>query len=618
MLLEKGADGDSLSLALSVAIDAVGSENDHIARQLVQLLLRFKADVNHEDGIVVQKAARRADSELIAQVLGEKPNSRAISMAFPHIFDADLTEDETLVLISLFTDYQDGEERVDTMFSHPESEPIIFRAISKYPRSTNILRTLLDAGYFYDQMTTARVMDEVEEEQVSLLFWALLQPQKKVSSSLVELLIQRGAKVNFETRLSKTTPLMLAIQSRRPDLVKALILADAEVDRIDITGNTPLTMATRIGGDLGTSIMSNLLAAEPSKNDGSLHNAARELNLRALQVLAQFGHDVDFPSPLHGGRSALGEVCLNAAHAGSLSAAQEKQMEKVMTYLLDQGTDVTLQSEGKSVLLLALSSADPLPTTRVLLKIGGWKHINKPFNNYTDGTYTYSPTQFVARVLSECSVQSELLTLLKANRAADVYYANDGPQPEGATNLPEELLRAERERRARAERAATEAEDHSRALARSKEIAMIQNQIYVNRAELEDARAAKQRTDELDGMRLKSAVEDELFAAELRRKRAERDASVQHEKQLTEAGLSRARLIAQAELELEGRKQDKLLQWEQNMGNERVNNAKQISAVRVQERETWIGSMQRTIRAYSAGSKSRRSSWTHRTISPRV
>ncbi|KAL2255268.1 hypothetical protein VTK26DRAFT_3718 [Humicola hyalothermophila] len=465
MLLEKGAEGESLALALSTAIDAYGSERDGIAHKFVRILMQSNFDVNYEGGLVVQKAARRADSELVQQVLARKPNSTAISTAFPYIFDADLSEVDTLRLVDLFVDYHDGEERLDVMFAHPESQPVVFRALTKFPRSVKILQALLDAGYYHDQMTTLRVMEDIdEEEQVSLLFWALFQPQKRVSSAVIELLIDRGAKVNFETRLSKKTPLMLAIQNRRPDLVKTLLLAGAEADVVDATGNTPMTMATQIGGELGTSLMSSILAADPSINDGSLHNAARELNLKAMQVLVEFGHEPDFPSTLHGGRSALGELCLNAAHAGPLTAAQEKQMEKAMAFLLNHGSDVTIQSDGKSVLLLAFHSSDPVPTTRALLKVGLWKHVNKPYNHYTDGTYTYSATQYVARVLPESDTRPQLLELLKANRAIDVYYANDAatPQPEGAVNLPPELLRAERERRAREERIAKESSSRGR------------------------------------------------------------------------------------------------------------------------------------------------------------
>ncbi|KAK4155828.1 Serine/threonine-protein phosphatase [Chaetomidium leptoderma] len=587
MLLEKGAEGESLALALSTAIDSYGSDNDGIARRFAAVLLQSNVDANYEDGLVLQKAARKADSELIQQVLQRKPGSHAVSMAFPYIFDADLSEADTLLLVELFIDYHDGEERLDVMFTHPQAEPVMFRAISKFPRSTKILQTLLDAGYYHDQTTAMRVMEDVEgEEEASLLLWALFQPQKRVSSTVIELLIDRGAKVDFETRLSKTTPLMLAIQNRRHDLVKTLILSGAEVDVMDATGNTPMTMATQIGGDLSTSIMSSILAADPSINDGSLHNAARDLNLKAMQVLVEYGHDVDFPSTLHGGRSALGELCLNAAHAGALTAAQEKQMEKAMSFLINKDSDLTIQSDGKSVLLLALNSADPIPTTRAFLKVGLWKHINRPYNHYTDGVYTYSATQYITRVLP-CpdDARPQLLELLKSNRATDAYYANDGPQPEDAINLPADLLRAERERRAREERISKETEEHTLALARTKEIAQIHNQIFRARAELEDSRARRKQEDEITALHERQAAEESAFAAQLQRRKAEREAAVAHEQRLTEAGLTRARLVSDAELEMQSKKQQMMIQWEGNMSRQREGDAKALSGVRIRERE---------------------------------
>ncbi|KAK0665679.1 hypothetical protein QBC41DRAFT_10614 [Cercophora samala] len=582
MLLAKGAEGESLTLALMTAIDAYDTEKDELARKFASLLLQHKVDVSYEDGIVLQKAAQRADAGLIRQVLQQNPDSRAVSLAFGYIFDhADLSEEDALRLITLFTDYHDGEERLDVMFPPiPGTEPVLFRALIKFPRSVRILETLLDAGYYHDQMTRMRVMDDIdEEEQVNLLFWAISQPQKRVSNSVIELLVDRGAKVNFETKISKTTPLMLAIRAKRQDVVKSLILAGAEVDVMDVTGNTPMTMATEMGGELGTSIMSNILAADPnaSQNDGSVHNAARELNLQALKVLVEFGHDVDFPSTLHGGRSALGELCLNAASGGSLTASQEKQMQKCMSYLIrEAGSDLAIQCDGKTVLLLALESLDPIATTSALLKTGVWKYINEPYNQFTDGTYTYSPSQYVQRVLPNTKTKAQLLELLKANRCKDVFYGNDPaqPQPEGAMNLPPELLRAERERRALEIRIQKEKQEHNAALSRQKEIADFQNQLFKTRAEIEDSRTRRMRQDELDFHQTRQRQADQAFAQELQRRKAEREANVEAEQRLTEAGLTRARLIKEAELEMEEKKQEKMIGY-----------ASQMSSVRIRERE---------------------------------
>lgn len=585
-LVEKGVDGDGLSEALNAALDSLGTDRDEIARKFIGLLIQFNADINQGQGKALVKAARTADTLLIQQMIQQRPDSESLSMAFPYVFDHEASEAEALELVTLFTDYRDGEIRLDPMFSHPDSEPVMFKALSRYPRSTKIVSALLDAGYYHDQMGKARIFDGIdEEEQVNLLIWCLLQPQKRISSGIITLFIEKGARVNFETPVSKTTPLMLAIKEKRHDIVKQLVLAGAEVDVADITGNTPLTLATQVGGELGTMMMSNILAAEPSQNDGSLHNAARDLNLKAMQVLVDFGHEVDFPSPLHGGRTALGELCLHAADLAPLTAAQEKAMEKAMCFLLKEGTDLSLLSEGKSVLLLAMDSADVVPTTRALLKVGMWKHINQPWNLYSDGVYTYSPTQYAKRVLPQTNVIEQLLKLLKANRAQEVYYANEGPQPEGALGLPDDIVRAERERKSRLERIQLEAEDHARTLARTKEVADIQNNIFAQRAQLEDVRSRQRQTTEIEGIREKAALEEELFNEAVRRKRAERAAAMDHESSLTQAEAERKRLVAETELDGEEKKQQLLLLFESQLGEKRIGQAMQMNALRRAERE---------------------------------
>lgn len=584
-LLVKGAQGDGPSSALIVAIDYMGTEKNDIARKFVDLLIEYNADVNRDQGAALIKAAKSANAHLMRQVLQQKPNSDSVSMAFPYVFDHEVPEDQALELISLFTDYSDGETRLDAMFDHPDAEPVVFKAISRYPRSTTIVETLFNSGYYHDQMTSARILQEVEEEEpVNLLLWCLLQPQKKVSSNIINMLVDRGARVNFEAKLSKSTPLMLAIKERRHDIVKKLVFAGAEVDVADVTGNTPLTLATEVGGDLGTMMMQNILAAEPSQNDGSLHNAARELNVAAMQVLVDHGHEIDFPSPIHGGRTALGELCLHAADGGALTAAQEKSMEKAMTYLLKQDTDLSLLSDGKSVLLLAMESREPIVTTRALLKVGMWKHINRPFNHFTDSTYTYSPTQYVKRVLPQNDQSEQLLSLLKANRGQDIYYANEGPQPDNAIGLPDDIVRIERERKARLERIQLEAEDHARNLSRTKEVADIQNQIFAQRAQLEDTRSRQQRNTEIEGIRERAQLEEELFNEAVRRQRAERAAAMEHQSSITQAAIERKRLEAETEFESEGRRQLQLLEYEKAAADAREQHARQMTSNRVDER----------------------------------
>ncbi|KAH6894546.1 hypothetical protein B0T10DRAFT_253846 [Thelonectria olida] len=579
MLLEHGARGDSLSGALILAIQNSDEDTVVIADQFIELLVDHGADVDFMGGEPLKQAASKANVSWTRKLLTCHPSAQTLAIGFDHIFDNSISEDEALELFEIFTDYHDGDVRMDVMARVPGTEPVLVRAMSQYPRSRKVLEALLDAGYYHDQTTQCRVHPDIDEvEEVTLLVWAIAQPQKRVSSSLIELLIQRGANINFETAVTRSSPLMLSIQARRPDLVKTLILEGAEVDVTDAIGRSPLSMATEIGGDLAIQLMGSLLAAEPSKDDGSLHNAARELNLAAVRVLVQSGHDPDFPSPLHNGRSALGEVCLRGSDTGELTADREKSMQKVMSFLVESGSDLTVKSDGKALLHLCFDAADSVATTRSFLKVVMWKHINKPFNQYLDGDYTYSPTMYVIKVMKPSDTREALLSLLRANRALDVYYANSGEQPDDAKGLPEDMEVQERERKARLKRIAQESEDHAIAMARRKEVASVEQQIWAQRAEIEDARRRKLHSEDIGALRSKAQLEDALSKDSLQRRLSE-------QRRLTEASLVRTKNIASTELQAEESRQKKMLEWETRMNTERVDNARALSALRLSERE---------------------------------
>ncbi|KAL1862988.1 hypothetical protein VTK73DRAFT_6504 [Phialemonium thermophilum] len=221
-LIAKGARGEGLSTALAVSMDmgsGLDSARKELARNFVELLVPF-ADVDHDDGLVLQRAVKLADPGIVELVLSRTPNTNSISTAFPLIFDSTDEEQPALRLINILAEYRNEGHGLDVMFMQSDSVPVLLRAISAFPRSPKVLEALLDAGYFLDQKSLALIHPETEEgEQVNLLMWALLQPQKRVSDSVIELLISRGGNVNFETRITKTTPLMLAVSSKRKEIV---------------------------------------------------------------------------------------------------------------------------------------------------------------------------------------------------------------------------------------------------------------------------------------------------------------------------------------------------------------------------------------------------------------
>lgn len=577
MLLDKGASGDAISTAL-VCVMQNGDDNGQLANNFVDLLASHSPDVNFNNGEPLQVAASKANAAWTNRLLKCRPTSETLSLGFQRIFDTQLPQDEVLDLFRAFADYREDGVGIDVMATLQGSDPVLVRAIKQYPRSPLIVETLLDAGYYHDQPVNCILHEGYATEEVTLMSWAIAQPQKRVSSAVIEQLINRGAKVNVVSSGSVTTPLMLAIQQRRPDVVNMLLIEGAEVDAVDHQGRTPLSMATEMGGDASIQMMSSILAAEPCRDDGSLHNCARSLNLPAIKVLVQAGHDPDFPSPLHGGRSALGELCKHGSDTIELMPDRERMMQKAMAFLIDSGSDLSIKADGKSLVYLCFDAAEPVITTRTLLKAGLWKHINQPYNNYSDETFTYSPTMYISKVMNPTTHTPELLSVLRASRAKDVYYANSGPQPDSVVGVPEDMAVIDRARKARDERLAEESQEHAIALNRKREIANIEHQILLQRAEMEDNRRRKQHNEDLAAVRSRAQLEESISASALQRKLADQTA-------VTEAAMSRTRAIAATELENEEMRQRKALEWEYRINKERVESTRAISAVRISERE---------------------------------
>jgi ankyrin repeat protein len=195
VLLEHGAEGGALSQMALQVMNKHTHETADLADEFVILLTTHGLDVNYNSGEPLQVAASQANVNWTKQLLALHPSTEALSFAFQHIFDTALDQDDALQLFQLFADYREGETRVDVMAQKPDAAPVLVQAMTQYPRSLVILKTLLDTGFYHDQATFYSIYDDIDEqEQMTLLTWAIAQPQKKISSSLIELLLDRGGK----------------------------------------------------------------------------------------------------------------------------------------------------------------------------------------------------------------------------------------------------------------------------------------------------------------------------------------------------------------------------------------------------------------------------------------
>lgn len=194
LLLDKGAHGDALSNCLLLVMQRSTKETSDLADQFVDVLVNHGADVNYNRGQPLQQAASVANVNWTRKLLSRQPTSETLSLAFQCIFDTALSQDEVLGLFRLFAEYREGDAQIDVMVTLKDSEPVLVRALNQYPRSPMIISTLLDAGYYHDQLSTYQLHPDVGEEEVTLLSWAIAQPQKRVSTSVIELLVERGGK----------------------------------------------------------------------------------------------------------------------------------------------------------------------------------------------------------------------------------------------------------------------------------------------------------------------------------------------------------------------------------------------------------------------------------------
>ncbi|CZT51702.1 uncharacterized protein RSE6_12887 [Rhynchosporium secalis] len=460
LMLKKGACGDSVGEALCQAMERLETGSDVLAADFVEVFLRYGADFNYKRGLVLQRAARQINNDVIEKLL-PFANVESKAMSMPYLFGSGNDKTSVQQALEAFKESLSGEEQdAIVMFKHPDLElqPVLFQALEKYPRDTTILRTLLDIGYSPNQWQMGG--DELNPEHWPILCWALNQPEKKISTAVIEILIDEGASINHRFKTG-VTPLTLAIQNQRADVVLKLLNKGANVTQPDAEGITPLNLA---GSFTNTDIMGYILQAGAETDDGSLHDVSRQLRCDAMRTLIKNGHEVDFPSDRHEGRSALAELCLRAMDDSPSPA----KLEGAIQCLIVNDANIREASySGKTIFHYALDSSDPSTILAVLLKLM-WKFINEDAFLFTDNKYTYSLTKYVEKGLfaGPQKQKEELLQLLRNKRAKDRFWANsiDGVQPEDYCNGPPHIEAEVRLQKTRLKRLAEQKEDTQRAI----------------------------------------------------------------------------------------------------------------------------------------------------------
>jgi uncharacterized protein len=106
--------------------------------------------------------------------------------------------------------------------------------------------------------------DQTDKDGRTLLMRAVIEGD----AELVEMLVRSGASVNYQDRINAYSALHFAAQDQRPDIIKVLVDAGANLEAMDSFGNTALNRATFYSQGKGETILMLLgLGANPNNEN---------------------------------------------------------------------------------------------------------------------------------------------------------------------------------------------------------------------------------------------------------------------------------------------------------------------------------------------------------------
>ncbi|KAK8105025.1 hypothetical protein PG999_008384 [Apiospora kogelbergensis] len=453
--IENGANRDAVNNALINAVDAAVSGVGTVL--VIETLLEASSiDVNFQSGAALRIAIQAGNADILSMLLKSGANLDTVTRSFHQAITFPLNEDTVLRLLDVLSSKGGPSCCPDYHAVTPGHVPPIVCCVATHPTSAKLVKRLAQLGCNMGAEFQATPYDI--EEPATILVRAMMPfPGDKVASTgVVEALIDAQVNVNCVTKHSKTTPLILAARQRRADMVKLLIKAGAKTDHRDCYNHSALYYASS-AGDLDA--VNLLLKSKHKLNDGSLHQAAKNIHSDVVAALIKKKHDVNFPSslPEHQGRTPLQELAYRCDCQGKVI-----EVEATIHAIQEGQVNVFDQWQGQNALFLALENTQPIPVTQALLDTIFWREINDERNVITipdpeTGLPRYmSPTYFLSESANKGNweMNVQLHQLLRTKNATDRYYAPLGHlQPEGAVGLPDDIakedkrLQDEREKR---------------------------------------------------------------------------------------------------------------------------------------------------------------------------
>jgi hypothetical protein len=193
-LLEWGAAGDSVNLVFLEALDAYA--RGFTSEDLIDTLLHVgaKADVNFQNGEAIQIAAKYGNVALLEKLIACGATKESLSIAFAEAITAGHDEKALLELIDVFVNHKGA--KPDVKIAPNGYQPPLFACLAAYPQSANLAKRLIQIGCDLEAQIEYWPYDDedLEGENVTVLGWALSQPEKHIASAVVEEIIAAKGK----------------------------------------------------------------------------------------------------------------------------------------------------------------------------------------------------------------------------------------------------------------------------------------------------------------------------------------------------------------------------------------------------------------------------------------
>ncbi|KAH7133730.1 ankyrin repeat-containing protein [Dactylonectria macrodidyma] len=461
-LLEGGCAGEAVNVALLKAATSYVNGSD--VEELIETLLTVgePADVNFRDGEALKIAIRAGHPPLLQKLISSGAKNEAMTQAFATAITLPLEEAKVLALIEILVNHG-TEAQCDFKAVLRDGRPPMAACLSAHPDSSTLVKRLVELGCGLETPFRANICDDkkIGGEHVTTLLWALSRRRNyRISSIAIIELIDSKADVHFTSPLSKTTCLILAAKDGRADVVAKLVAEKADPLPTDYLTHAALFYASQVG-DLAS--VKELVKANSRLNDGSLHEAARNLHVKVVTALIKGKHDPGFPSSKHHGRSALQELTAmcdgtrEIVDIESTILALEKGVEKGKSNALARH-----RASGKNALFMALGNLNPCRVTEALLH-AMWRDLDNEENIFVDSDpktgnkFCYSPTMYLKKNCQGADPDPDnnynLLEILENKQCPDRYYiifgsANfRGRQPDDAVGMPDKIREDEMRRR---------------------------------------------------------------------------------------------------------------------------------------------------------------------------